>query len=78
MQTTTVQANEHQQHPHDEEACSPFCSCACCGQTIPGHVSIARYSNNKVYLPGKTHPLTPDHFIESDFFGNIWQPPKIS
>ena len=76
LETQITQSSSHQQHQQENEACTPFCSCACCGQTIVSNF------NNKLTIAkplvqqkGQTHYNNisiPDHF-----FGNIWQPPKL-
>ncbi len=69
-----------QNHNHEEDKddeCSPFCICACCGNSIsilnfePLNISklLNFFINQKVAF-GKFS------FICS-FFGNIWQPPKL-
>ena len=75
--TQSIQSSGHQQHQHENEACTPFCTCACCGQTI-----VSSFNNNKPSIAkllaqqkGQTHYnniSTPAHFL-----GNIWQPPKL-
>ncbi|MGG9963900.1 DUF6660 family protein [Ferruginibacter sp. SUN106] len=65
-----------QQHQHEDEACSPFCACACCGQVFaPG------FQLNKINL---TKPATQkqQYFytsvsLSSRHLGTIWQPPKV-
>jgi hypothetical protein len=62
-------------NPHEDETCSPFCICACCG-------SMAVHFSEKI--PGK-----PEAFIFNKFFLSqengvidisffVWQPPKIA
>jgi hypothetical protein len=65
-------------HQHETEACSPFCSCACCG-----HIFIPNFQQKKIAI---AKPITKQKkqifynniFFPSSYFGNIWQPPKFS
>ncbi|MGK4567447.1 DUF6660 family protein [Flavobacterium sp. 3HN19-14] len=65
-------------HSDEDEQCSPFCSCACCG------VQIAQFSPH-VFLLRKNEPVIIDRqpsfyvsaFAEEMSF-SIWQPPKLS
>jgi hypothetical protein len=63
---------------HENEACNPFCSCACCGQIV-----YTNFQPGKEALPKSFRNLKRQFFytsisLSSDFFGNIWQPPKFS
>lgn len=74
-----AQADTHQDHSHETEACSSFCLCSCCGQQI----SQLSFSNP---LPQPKSPVQEETKAHSlyrssacpDFYGNIWQPPKIA
>jgi hypothetical protein len=68
----------HNSHKHENENCTPFCICACCGQPVA----------SKIYYPIALTVLKPENFINcisiynqtfiSQFSATIWQPPKIS
>lgn len=70
----------HQSHDHgedDEDTCTPFCICACCGST--GFVLEAPVFSMKC-LPTLTMPFLSSwcpEFIPSYFY-SFWQPPKLS
>jgi hypothetical protein len=71
-------STNHNNHQHENDGCNPFCSCACCGQVLfPNH-----QLNNVVTLKPienlRQQFFYKNIFISSDFFGNIWQPPKLS
>ena len=67
-----ITQNENHNHKSDHnDLCSPFCSCDCC-QTV----MVINFTNTSIKIKNL--------FIESDvkianhnFYGNIWQPPKI-
>ena len=74
----TSSSTNHKDHKNEKENCNPFCSCACCGQ-----IYYPNILSNKVVI---TKPIGNDKLqffytnisLSSDFFGNIWQPPKLS
>jgi hypothetical protein len=70
---------EHSDHQEDTETCSPFCICACCGTNIGYNLFFSTYSAEKqpVLISQKLISVYRDDLFSSNFFGNIWQPPKI-
>jgi hypothetical protein len=68
---------DHTDHQDDDEACNPFCSCACCG-----HIFVPNFQVNKTGISKPIDGLKQQYFyksifLSSDCFGNIWQPPKL-
>ncbi len=71
-----ISSNTQQQHHHNFEACSPFCTCSCCA------ISVV---NSQIL---KSHPIKVNwHFekypqysvaITSQTLSAIWQPPRLS
>ncbi|MGA9639108.1 DUF6660 family protein [Flavobacterium sp.] len=65
-------------HDTDNDLCSPFCICSCCGfhtltftATVPILVAVTYeeiQSSNSFYTS----------IANSNFFGSIWQPPQIA
>lgn len=69
-------SSEHQSHDSETENCTPFCVCACCGQTYDSEYTLnilcdvllqAEVIKNQERVP----------FVKEVYF-SIWQPPKIS
>jgi hypothetical protein len=68
----------HNNHKHENESCTPFCICACCGQ----------HAFSKFNYPAEQSILKPENLCNSkaiytqtfisQFSASIWQPPKIS
>jgi len=61
-------------NPHEDETCSPFCVCFCCGSvavntTISTEIKIVEFNQEKTF---KNNPIK----IKNISF-SIWQPPKI-
>ena len=68
-------ASQHQAHEHQDEACTPFCSCACCAAAA-FHQPVAPCKNIAVAF----HQLKfhyNDNFHSYDFH-SVWPPPKLS
>jgi hypothetical protein len=75
---TEFSSNDHSTHNHDTESCSPFCHCACCGQTITFHPifsTILKFERPLSIV--KAVSIYDQHFI-SNYFASIWQPPQLS
>lgn len=69
-------STNHDNHKHDNETCSPFCICSCCGSTVINLDNMATFSDF-VLLHSKAFPVFKQTFISVEYF-HIWQPPKIS
>ena len=73
---STFATTDHSDHDSDTENCSPFCMCACCGQSFSS--SFASYSL-ALHVPVSLDkfPIYNASFV-SEVYLSIWQPPKIS
>ncbi|WP_229250527.1 DUF6660 family protein [Emticicia aquatilis] len=69
----------HSTHQEDTETCSPFCICACCGTNIVLNFSFSPLISviEPNFLSEKVTVNFYNTSFISDFYGNIWQPPKI-
>lgn len=69
----------HTNHQEDTETCSPFCICACCGTNIALNFSFSTFISEieQQFLLDKVKINSYNTKFISDFYGNIWQPPKI-
>lgn len=71
-----VNPNDNQSNSHQNEICSPFCVCACCGCqgfNLKSFLSVAIAFTQTVER--QTVPYESE-FI-SQFSAKIWQPPKV-
>jgi hypothetical protein len=69
--STTSQNN----HPAEDNKCSPFCTCDCCVSPVISQYSIFELTITLIIL--HNYPEYNQGFI-SFLFSTIWQPPKIS
>jgi len=74
MPATMEQAADH--HEHDNDLCTPFCVCTCCGTSVT-NVFYTSIFSDIVPASSQDFPVYVSSFISEVYF-NIWQPPKIS
>ena len=68
--------DNHQQHKHDTEACTPFCTCSCCAVSIVC-TPFSKAQINKAVSHSVKYPIYNVAF-NAGAHSSIWQPPKIS
>ncbi|MEZ4773104.1 MAG: DUF6660 family protein [Bacteroidia bacterium] len=73
---STFASTDHSDHDTDTENCSPFCMCACCGQSIT-NIFYPTTLRNLTPIATKYFPVYNASFV-SEVYLSIWQPPKIS
>ena len=76
---TEIAAN-HENHSHDKEndLCSPFCICNCCGQQILNFSQEIAPQFRKIATEITTQIPDYKSILTSNFYGSIWQPPQIA
>ncbi len=73
----SIAANDnHQQHKHQSEACTPFCTCSCCAASA-FYSPLNKVQVIKAIFPSEKYPLFQEDNI-TDTHNSIWQPPKIA
>lgn len=60
-------------NPHENETCSPFCNCFCCGSiavvvSVLSEIVSTEFNNNKIFQP--------EIIKIKNFSLAVWQPPK--
>lgn len=75
----TFSQTEHHNHQQDTESCSPFCVCACCGSNIVFSFQhpVLLTEDTLLFFPQRERIIVTNDAFASNFYGNIWQPPKI-
>lgn len=77
VEITSNHDEKSNNHDKENDLCSPFCSCSCCGSQIVSFFKITTLSFNIVSKNIRTKlPSYTPKFI-SNFYGSIWQPPQI-
>jgi hypothetical protein len=82
FENTSQSHFDDQSHNHaqdKEDGCTPFCICTCCGTNIVLNFSFPPLISeiNQCFLSEKVKINFYNTTFISDFYGNIWQPPKI-
>ncbi len=73
--TELIQSHDHKQDQNDN--CSPFCTCACCSASVVASYLVpTQYNAPMEFSIAQKISICNFSFI-SNFFGNIWQPPKV-
>ena len=69
-------SEDHPQHSHESEDCTPFCTCSCCAASA----SFSPFLNiqTAIILVQSTQFLHYDVSFHSEVFSSIWQPPQLS
>ena len=76
IQTSISAIDDHGNHSHESEMCSPFCTCLCCGQFVSTASDEASISQLKFHSTPTLAIYQSGFSLEVDLA--IWQPPKIS
>ncbi|MET2995102.1 DUF6660 family protein [Flavobacterium columnare] len=74
--TTNLQDKNHSHT--DDDLCSPFCVCNCCGTQILVYQSIISYDFETFSIINtKNKESLYKSVFYTNFYNSIWQPPKI-
>lgn len=73
------QTNHHHDHSQetDNDLCSPFCVCNCCGQQTLTFLELQSFQFLVQFQEIKTSISFYKSTSFSNFYGSIWQPPQI-
>ncbi|MEP7238608.1 MAG: DUF6660 family protein [Ferruginibacter sp.] len=75
LQSSVTQTGNHTQH--EQEDCGAFCTCSCCVHIVSVSFQIPVIIIDKPVVKGKLLSCYNNILLPSNYFGNIWQPPKI-
>ncbi|HNU47362.1 MAG TPA: hypothetical protein PKM40_00935 [Bacteroidia bacterium] len=68
--------DNHQQHQHQSESCTPFCTCSCCAASA-FYYPLSKIQASKIVFLSQKHPLFNDD-ADTEVYSAIWQPPQLS
>ena len=76
----TAQFSSEANHSHDKDndLCSPFCACNCCGAQILTFQYSVSYDFPAAHTIISTSLPNYISVFTSNFYGSIWQPPQIA
>jgi hypothetical protein len=69
---------DNHSHDKDNDLCSPFCICNCCGAQILSYSPTISFELPLISQEIKTKEPVYKSVFASDFFGSIWQPPQLA
>lgn len=74
----TTLSQTHDRNLEGNDICSPFCTCTCCSTILA--LKITNHTVEAAKHPVLSKEKFPGRgfFFVSNFYANIWQPPKIS
>lgn len=73
----TELTKNHDHHQDQDDNCTPFCTCTCCSASVIALDFVPfQIKNPTVFHISEKVTIRNFSFI-SNFFGSIWQPPKI-
>jgi hypothetical protein len=65
----------HEGHNHQQESCTPFCICACCGTvTFFQQVTLFPVPHTQLQERPEFHNVLSFHSYD---FHTVWQPPQL-
>jgi hypothetical protein len=73
-QDTELTVAGHTSHDHEQETCSPFCICACCGVSVFLSMNTCEIRITEVPV-NNSIPFVSGQVLEVP--QSIWQPPKL-
>lgn len=65
------------EHKHEKEACGNLCSCSCCVHIVSVHFRAQLINIEKPEGETAKHAFYHNISLPSNYFGNIWQPPRV-
>lgn len=74
----TEKAGNHNDHEDEKDDCGSFCTCSCCIHIVSVNYQQAVVINDKPVLKNKQLSSYYSISLPSNYFGNIWQPPRMS
>ncbi|MBK6379776.1 MAG: hypothetical protein IPO01_05755 [Chitinophagaceae bacterium] len=74
----TLASMNHADHEDEEDGCGSFCSCSCCVHIVSVNFQSAFIVCDKPLQRNKQLSFYHNISLPSNYFGNIWQPPKMS
>jgi hypothetical protein len=63
---------------HEKEDCGNFCTCSCCVHIVSVNFQSQVISIDKPLSESAKLSFYHNISLSSNYFGNIWQPPKMS
>jgi hypothetical protein len=72
-----VAAKTTNHNEHEKEDCGNFCTCSCCVHIVSVNFQLPLISIDKPIGESARLSCYNNISLPSNYFGNIWQPPKM-
>nr|WP_315202064.1 DUF6660 family protein [uncultured Flavobacterium sp.] len=76
--TEFVSNDNNHSHNKENDLCSPFCTCNCCGAQVLSYQANVVFDFSTISAVITKSLPTYKSIFSSNFFGSIWQPPQIA
>ncbi|MEO7308654.1 MAG: DUF6660 family protein [Ferruginibacter sp.] len=76
QQNSVIQTTD--QHQHEKDDCGSSCDCSCCVHIVSLSYLSPKIIIDKPFVKNKIQYFYNNISLPSNYFGNIWQPPRIS
>jgi hypothetical protein len=77
LQNSVTQKVTHPEHENGKEDCGAFCTCSCCVHIVSVNFQSPVIVIDKAFTKNKLLSFYDNISLSSNYFGNIWQPPRI-
>jgi hypothetical protein len=78
IQSAVTQTGNNTGHENEKEDCGAFCTCSCCVHIVSVSFQSPVIIVDKPLIKSKQQSVYNNISLPSNYFGNIWQPPKMS
>ncbi|HEX8016016.1 MAG TPA: DUF6660 family protein [Flavobacterium sp.] len=72
-----VSKQDNHSHEKENDLCSPFCICSCCGSQMASYSRPMAIDFPIPFKDIETQLPTYQSIFTSNFYGSIWQPPQL-
>lgn len=76
--TARFSSEDNHSHDKDNDLCSPFCACNCCGAQVLSYQTTVTFDFSVVNPIISIQLPNYNSVFASSFYGSIWQPPQIA
>jgi hypothetical protein len=75
LQNSALQTADHGEH--EDEDCGNFCTCSCCVHIVSANFQSPQIIIDKPFTKRQLLSIYNNISLPSNYFGNIWQPPRV-
>jgi hypothetical protein len=76
LSTSITNTADHQEHDNKKDDCGTTCDCSCCVHMVSLNLQAHGVVIEKPFFKNRAISFYHNISLPSNYFGNIWQPPK--